>query len=192
MLWLILNGTTESMDQGVLMWIVSQHSSELTDLFTAITKLGSMGTIIPLVSVLSLYILIIRNKTYASYIVPWWISIISAQSTMFLIKYIVGRARPVDALISEAGKSFPSGHATFAVACYGFMLAVLLTNRIKTKKTYIAIALLCVTILVIGFSRLYLGVHYPSDVLAGYAVGSIGVLLGMFALDSNTALEPKH
>jgi len=71
--------------------------------------------------------------------------------------------------------SFPSGHALFAACVFGG-LAVLLTDRMETRLLQILVWVIAVSlILLVGLSRVYLGVHYPSDVLAGYAIGVIWV-----------------
>jgi undecaprenyl-diphosphatase len=94
-------------------------------------------------------------------------------------KNVFQRARPAVALYKEASFSFPSGHAAIAVAFYGF-LAYFLIKFIKKWKSKINIFLISLfVIFIIGFSRLYLGVHYFSDVWAGYLVGTIWLIIAV-------------
>ncbi len=86
-------------------------------------------------------------------------------------KMIFTRTRPVDInLIVENGYSFPSGHSMVSLAFYGFFIYIIAHKRIKKKKKILYCLLLALLTLLIGISRIYLGVHYASDVLAGFAL----------------------
>lgn len=87
------------------------------------------------------------------------------------MKLIFTRQRPVDInLIVEKGFSFPSGHSMVSLAFYGFFIYIIVHKRIKKKKKILYCVLLALLTLLIGISRIYLGVHYASDVLAGFAL----------------------
>jgi undecaprenyl-diphosphatase len=90
------------------------------------------------------------------------------------LKLFFARARPepfYDYYPAPSSYSFPSGHALFSVCFFGG-LAVLLTHRLNSRVAQVTVWLLAlVIILLIGSSRIYLGVHYPTDVVGGYAVG---------------------
>lgn len=93
----------------------------------------------------------------------------------YILKLIFSRARPIDInIITETGYSFPSGHAMISLAIYGFLAYLLWKSDYKYKK--IGVSLLVLLIVLIGISRIYLGVHYTSDVIAGFIV-SLGYLL---------------
>lgn len=96
----------------------------------------------------------------------------------FLTKYTVKRLRPELSLITETGYSFPSMHSYNAMMIYGTIILILLKYYKSGYVRNISIALLTLLILLTGFSRIYLNVHYTSDVLAGFTFGII--TLGLF------------
>ena len=88
-----------------------------------------------------------------------------------LLKNILQRPRPIEyRIIDESGYSFPSGHSMISMAFYGFII-YLIYKYVKNKKVkYTSISILSILIFAIGISRIYLGVHYTSDVLAGFLI----------------------
>lgn len=144
--------------------------------FIWITLLGQATTIIIFTLVVSTILWLTREKWY---ILALWLIILSSEAFTFLAKLIFNRARPEGAVFLESTNSFPSGHATIAVAFYGF-IAYLLLKKTKSKFcSFIIILFTLIIIIAIGFSRLYLGVHYISDVLAGYLVGLVWLIIGI-------------
>lgn len=97
-----------------------------------------------------------------------------------ILKALFQIQRPLEEfrLISVTGYSFPSGHAMTGLLFYALMIIVLRKHLIKNRPlANISTGLLVLLIILIGFSRIYLGVHFPSDVLAGYSVGLLLALL---------------
>jgi len=97
---------------------------------------------------------------------------------MDVLKQLFGRERPtvVPHLVEESGRSFPSGHSMTAAAVY-LTLGELLARALPKRRLRIyVVAVAAVIAVLVGFTRLYLGVHYPSDVVGGWAIGSAWAL----------------
>jgi undecaprenyl-diphosphatase len=99
---------------------------------------------------------------------------------MLLLKQLFQRKRPLSPLLKAAkGLSFPSGHAIMAVTFYGLLIYILQhtidPNWLRTTSTILIIML----IFLIGFSRVYLRVHYASDVLGGFIIGSLWLFISL-------------
>ncbi|MEI6296038.1 MAG: phosphatase PAP2 family protein [bacterium] len=103
----------------------------------------------------------------------FWISFLLDVSTGAVLKYIVGRDRPLGAEVYEGFTySFPSGHAIASIFFYGFIaVAMNRLTKIDIKLKYLTNFICFILVFLISFSRLYLGVHYLSDVVAGLAIG---------------------
>lgn len=146
----------------------------LNKVFLSITMLGEAEFVIILALIISLLLWHWRKKLQ---IITMWVVIIGSEAVTYTIKVLVNRPRPENALVLEQSASFPSGHATIAVAFYGF-LTYLLLREIKKYRT-LALAIGIIIILALGYSRLYLRVHYLSDVLVGYLIGAIWLAIGI-------------
>ena len=139
-----------------------------------ITMFGNKITILTLIFTATI-IFFINNKR--KYILPLFISTIGSTVTTWLIKLLLQRPRPYEAYYHAVGFSFPSGHATIAMAFYGFLtyFAISEVKSIRSKLNFLFIGV--IVILLIGASRIYLDVHYFSDVCAGYIVGAFWLTL---------------
>ncbi|TMI72737.1 MAG: phosphatase PAP2 family protein [Bacteroidetes bacterium] len=110
---------------------------------------------------------------------------LSSLVLMFLLKYLFQRKRPLSPLLKAArGLSFPSGHAIISVTFYGLLLHIS-WNLLETGLLRWAIAVLLITIILfIGYSRIYLRVHYASDVISGFIIGLLWLLISLWVLDN--------
>lgn len=101
-----------------------------------------------------------------------------------VLKEAFHRTRPdIQHLVSAGGYSFPSGHAMIATAFYGMLGYLIWINlRRNNKPSWYVMVLTFVLVVAIGTSRVYLGVHFPSDVIAGFAVGGVWLLACVLAL----------
>ena len=142
--------------------LISDH---ITPIAKIITNFGSAACLIT-ISILSL--LFIKNKKIGLSICS---NLVIATGLNLLLKNILQRPRPTGfRLIEETGYSFPSGHSMISMAFYGFFI-YLIYKYVKNKKLkWTAIWLLGLLIVSIGVSRIYLGVHYTSDVLGGFLI----------------------
>ncbi|HEY4651419.1 MAG TPA: phosphatase PAP2 family protein, partial [Pontibacter sp.] len=114
-------------------------------------------------------------------IVAFWLAMAGVGLSVRYAKTFISRARPADVAYYQVEHySFPSGHATTAMALFG-LLAYLYYRSSRTKKHFrkIIVWAAVVLILLVGFSRIYLGVHFLSDVLAGYLLGLLWMLVGI-------------
>jgi undecaprenyl-diphosphatase len=171
-------------DRRVLNLVATLRLPELDQVMYAITSLGNAQTIVVLLAAALGILLLARNWRGALLLL---LATGVAELFMAALKLLVARPRPPleDARIVEAGFSFPSGHATVSATFYG-TLAYLLIRRISADwlKTLIGVAAALI-VLAVGVSRVYLGVHYPTDVLAGWALGVFW--LGVAALIDTVA-----
>lgn len=151
--------------------VENMRNSFLTEIFKFITFLGSQYILI-LITIISF--VIIRNKKVPIAIT---INLIISAVLNVLLKNIINRPRPEGyRIISETGYSFPSGHSMISMAFYGLILYIVFKNCKNKKLRNISCSMLSILIILIGFSRIYLGVHYASDVVGGFLV-SISYLI---------------
>lgn len=173
----VKSGQTQAMDTSILIGLrsardlnVPRGPSLLLDAARDITCLGD-ATVLTLITIVTLgYCLLTRYYT-AFFMVL--VAVNSGDLMMVLLKDWFQRQRPdcVPHLVSAAYTSFPSGHAMMSAIVYLTIGAILARiERRKTVKIYL-IAIFSLLSLVIGLSRVYLGVHYPSDILAGWLAG---------------------
>ncbi len=146
-------------------------SDVLTPFAIVITNLGSATTLITITAILLTFV---KDKKIGLSVS---INLLIIAILNVIFKNIVQRPRPTDyRLIDETGYSFPSGHSMISMAFYGFLI-YLIHKYIGNKKLKILlISILSILILLIGTSRIYLGVHYTSDVIAGFTI-SISYLI---------------
>lgn len=167
------------LDLTINHWIPSIRTPWLTDIMLVITYMGFSLTFAALSISISIC-LAKRKKALDALFLN--ISLVLAWALMDLIKLLFGRHRPPGVELTAAGGySFPSGHAMVSMAFYGF-LAFLILNYSRDKRVRWAAAGLYILIFLIGFSRIYLNVHYTSDVLAGFLFGYICLMISIKGL----------
>lgn len=168
-------------DDAVFTFLQNHISDRNNDLMLAVTFLGTHSFLIPANLVLIIYFLFIKKHKWYSIKVP--AIALSSLALMFGLKYFFGRPRPDMPLIYKAeGLSFPSGHALFSVTFYGLLIYIIYRGIANIYLRWFLIVVLTALIIVIGFSRVYLRVHYASDVLAGFCVGIIWLLFTIWLL----------
>lgn len=166
-------------DAAAVKFLAEHRTPFWTAFFEALTNVGStLGVGIALcVAAVALFFMHKREKSYAIGLV---VSVAGAKTCEVALKLLIERARPdAYALFHLDSYSFPSGHATAAMALYGFLAYALCKIYPGYKTAWVALAALAVA--GISISRVYLGVHYPSDVVGGMLLGAIWVIIGINA-----------
>ena len=153
-------------DRDVYEIIARFISNKNTIIIKFITNFGS-SLVLVLITLLILFL--IKERHYGVLI---GINLGTVALFNNVLKLLIRRKRPtIFPIIEEIGYSFPSGHSMVSMAFYGFII-YLIYKKVRNKKTKcFLISLICVLIILIGISRIYLGVHYPSDVMAGFLIG---------------------
>jgi len=151
---------------------VQQHQG-LTTFFSHLTNMfGDTGGVITAGLVALLLYFVVKERVGAI----WFSGLIVFSFVLnSLVKHVIGRARPsiyrLAAFANEPGQSFPRGHSIFATVFFGSLFFIFL-YRMKKKSTKITCGLLCLVMIgLIMFSRILVGVHYPTDTLAGFLEG---------------------
>ena len=169
----IFGGMLTQIDKIVNQWFLDNQSDMLHSIFLSITKLGNLTTILILSVVVTLFFL---WRGYRAEMKFYWIGMLSSALLFSGIKEIVGRTRPSSYIgdYLQHGYSFPSGHATMSMA-FALLLFFILYPRLSTIYRYALVAFVVLFPISISISRLYLGIHYLSDVLGGLslALGSL-------------------
>lgn len=172
--------TQESIDAGahdaLYGWIGARE-----DLIAGVTFFGNNATIVTLVVLVSLG-LVLRKRIGLALRVVFASGV--GGILVVTLKQIFQRARPLDQIIAADGFSFPSGHAFAATVFYGMMVVLVWRLTDWRWARALAVALGPAIILAVGLSRVYLNVHYLSDVLAGWAIGLAWLLASLLLSDS--------
>lgn len=148
------------------------HNDYLTHILRGITEFGDAIVLI----ILTLFMLLVFKERTIGFLVA--INLIVSFVISQIAKYVFLRPRPVEnVLIQMDGYSFPSGHSMVSMAFYGFLIYLCSTKITNKWIKYSLIMLITLLILVIGYSRIYLGAHYPSDVIGGFCLGLCVLIL---------------
>lgn len=166
-------------DRPIQTWAFHlQSSSGLTYFFSHMTNIfGDKGGII-VAALLALVLFLLFKQKEATI---WFAAtVVLSLALNTVIKVIIGRERPdihrLAAFANEAGKSFPSGHSIFATIIFGSIFFICL-GKLKNRSSKILLGILCIILIaLVMFSRIFVGVHYPSDTIGGFLEG-ISILL---------------
>ena len=174
---LVVTNNIAWFDDSVYNFIIGLRSAPLDFILKTITRLGDTVVIIIIV----VAALIFLNKKDRVILGSSTIITVTLNQA---IKHILKRPRPDHLrLIKQGGFSYPSGHSMIAVCVYGIMI-YLINKKVQNKKLRITLSiLLTLLILTIGISRVYLGVHYPSDVLGGFVLSTVILLINLTFTD---------
>lgn len=174
--------TLAAYDQNITDYVISHRSPALTNYFIFVTHVGDIyGYLVVLVASVLISLLVFKRWKYVAQITI--VLALSAVSNMILKRFI-DRARPgIEHLVSVETLSYPSGHAMSAMAFYGFVIYLFYRFKMNLFLKVMVMLLLFLLILSIGISRIYLGVHFPSDIAGGFIAGFIWVVFCVILFD---------
>lgn len=178
---MIFKEKKEDFDLNAFRFLRSQVSDINTDVMNVFSFLGSHNFLIPANLILIAWFLFIKKHRWYSIKVP--VVALSSLLLMAGLKNFFQRDRPLIPLLEAArGYSFPSGHATMSITFYGLLIFLVWLNIKNVWLKWLLTILLTLLIAFIGISRVYLRVHYTSDVLAGFSIGLMWLLLSLWIL----------
>jgi undecaprenyl-diphosphatase len=191
--WHDTAGATDTVDRRIAAATYARPGTAIRSLFSAITVGGKPAGALGLAVVAAAWIWLRRRDALLAAFLPG--AVAAAAVTESTLKQLVGRARPATALLAhEAGRSFPSGHATAAAALATGLALVVAAERVRHRRA--AIATVVAYSVAISASRLVLGVHFLTDVIAGTAVGmAVTVALALPLTrrrDANRGTADRH
>lgn len=182
-LWLgreIMQGEEVWLDEAAFGFAANISSPFMDGLIKFVTFFASRQFLTPAALALVAYYLFIRKHRWNSVRVP--VVALGSISLNIILKYFFDRERPISPLVEASGLSFPSGHSMVAASFYGLLIYLVWHNVKDVHLRNLLIMLLVVFVVLIGFSRIYLRVHYATDVLAGFAAGFLWVVIGLTLL----------
>ena len=178
---MVFEGRLQNFDNRALAFIAGYVTNINTNIMEGFTFLGTHTFLIPANLLITAWFLFIKKRHWYSIKVP--AVALSSLLLMLILKLTFRRDRPLDPLLQAAkGFSFPSGHALMSVTFYGLLILIVWQNIKKAWLRWTLSAFLILLIVAIGLSRVYLRVHYASDVLGGFTVGLVWLLLSLWIL----------
>jgi membrane-associated phospholipid phosphatase len=181
----LAHGPMMELDQAASLWFATHRHAALTRAMLLVSELHRTAQVLAAAAVLAL-VLLRRGQQRSA------LALLVVPTGMVLnvgLKESFQRVRPMldDPLVQLATYSFPSGHAVASTVFYGMACALVFTHVRSRAWRALAATFAVAMVLVVTFSRVYLGAHYPSDVVAGVAVGTICVVLFLRLLPRRAA-----
>jgi undecaprenyl-diphosphatase len=172
----LFENEVQGLDTSLLMAVARMRSPWLSNAAMDITALGSVALVTVITVVALCILLVLRDRSAAMQLL---LSLLGAGSLTGISKHLIERARPEDVaqIVQVSGFSYPSGHSLVSASLY-LTLAILAGRHLRTAKARLLLFVLASTIIsLVGLSRIYLGVHYPTDVISGISFGAAWSLL---------------
>jgi undecaprenyl-diphosphatase len=174
------------LDKVITLYVSAIRNPIFDVIFRSLTLFGSLPMVVGVFVCLAFVAKVMHRKPIWAFFMA---SLAVGAGLSWFLKYATERERPLGGIIPVEGYSFPSTHALMAVICYGFLGYYMYTYA-ETKSTKIlGIVILVAMPFIVGISRIYLGVHWFSDVLGGW---SLGVLLLAAAISHVQYLQNQH
>jgi undecaprenyl-diphosphatase len=175
-------------DTAIFKAVLSLESPVATKFFRSITFFGSSRFLFPAYTILILFILIKKKWILAADVT---IIGLTTSSILDALKQTFKRARPLDPLIkSVAGFSYPSGHSFSSFTFFGLIVFLTWQTEISNGWKIVITILLFLFAVAIAFSRVYLRVHFPSDVIAGFCLSMIWLMISLWLLQKKNRYIP--
>lgn len=166
--YLVISNKITTIDNLIHNYIISIRNPKLTSILLVITNISSAYALIAI----SIILLLSLKKKKIPLLMS--INLITAFITNQIIKSIIQRPRPLGInLVTEKGFSYPSGHSMVSMSYFGYLIYLIYKSNKSNKTKIFLISLISLIISLIGFSRIYLGVHYFSDVIGGFLLSFI-------------------
>ena len=172
----VTNGISDPFDHSIIEVVRAGQLHDLLSPLRLITQLGSTGAVTA-VAVLTLLVGVLVGPWIHGMIGAITIGLASLANEV--LKAFIARARPdvLEPIVEERGFSFPSGHSALGMVAWGVLAVLVMRSRLPLGVRRAIVSVLGILIFLIGLSRVWLGVHYPTDVLAGWAAGAVIVLV---------------
>lgn len=172
-------------DSTITTWVVGFRSDGLTSYFRFMTDMGDRYAYVIITVLLGGYFFF-RHRNW-KFVAQTVAVLVLATLSNILIKNVINRQRPtLEHMVSVNTLSYPSGHSMSAMAFYGFLIYLCTQMKMPQLIRITLMALLALIVLSIGVSRIYLGVHFPSDVAAGFLGGLLWVALCVIVFNTFT------
>jgi len=169
-------------DYQITQYVISHRSPELTQYFIFVTNVGDFYGYLIVVAIFTLLSFFVFKRW--KYMLQIFVVLVLSAISNMILKRFIDRARPgIEHMVSVETLSYPSGHAMSAMAFYGFLIYLFYRFKINKFLKITCIMLLGILILSIGISRIYLGVHFPSDIAGGFIAGLIWVIFCVIIFD---------
>lgn len=174
--------TLASYDTAITDYVLSFRNPMLTKYFVFVTDIGDVNGYLIVLSLFAFISWLVLKRW--KYVLQATIVLALATFSNMALKRFIDRARPgIEHLVSVKTLSYPSGHAMSAMAFFGFLMYLISKLDIHRVLKYFLIFIFGLLILSIGISRIYLGVHFPSDIAGGFIAGFIWVVFCVLVFD---------
>lgn len=183
----------DNFDMAVFSLAADHTSPPCTSFMRSVTFLGKHSFLVPANLLLIAFFIFLKERWWVIYVL---LVSLTSLGLMSLLKNLIERRRPENPMVEGITNfGFPSGHALMSVAFYG-LLALWVAATIKNKwQRWGIISFLLILILLIGYSRIYLRVHYATDVIAGFCIGICWLYFCLWLINKTkpaSGFVPKH
>lgn len=175
----------QQLDLQIVLWM-SQHRSELlTDIAVFLSNIGGLPAMLVILGIVCLQRFYVKKYTHIIFIC---LGLFGSAAIGWLLKYLFNRARPeqVYPIVETYGASFPSGHSIYAAVLSCLLVYLCHTHHQLKSIQFLA----CSWLIMMGVSRVYLGAHFPTDVIAGWSIALIW--MGLLWLQFSPTILSKN